>query len=166
MWPFGKKKQPSDPFAGIELPPLGGDTWQALWDRYVPDSGQADTIQGELIRAARRLNHEIAGNGCMNWDRDFEIFCEFASAHLGDGTFPAATTAFVRKTFADAITLGRWYVQRDNTEDDAARERLEEVGPAAEPESADLDKMEQLAELWCRAHPEPIPRAHDPQLDR
>jgi hypothetical protein len=48
-----------------------------LWQNYVPKSGQAETIQGELIRAIVKLQDEAQRNGNGNWDQGFEIFCQF-----------------------------------------------------------------------------------------
>lgn len=42
-----------------------------LWDRLVPDSGQCQTLQGEVIRIAGRVGHEVFDNGGINWDRSF-----------------------------------------------------------------------------------------------
>ena len=44
-----------------------------FWDYLVPPSGQAETAQGEIIRIAGRIQHEMLDNGCMNWDEDFKI---------------------------------------------------------------------------------------------
>ena len=42
-----------------------------LWDLLVPDSGQCQTLQGEVIRIAGRVGHEMYDNGGINWDRSF-----------------------------------------------------------------------------------------------
>ena len=42
-----------------------------LWDQLVPDSGQCKTLQGEAIRIAGRVGHEVFDNGGINWDRSF-----------------------------------------------------------------------------------------------
>lgn len=44
--------------------------WQ-LWDYLVPPSGKAQTAQGEMIRIAGKVYHELKDNGGMNWDNDF-----------------------------------------------------------------------------------------------
>lgn len=45
--------------------------YQKLWDYLVPPRGRARTAQGEAIRIAGRVSHEILDNGGMNWDGDF-----------------------------------------------------------------------------------------------
>lgn len=42
-----------------------------LWKYLVPPYGRAKTAQGELIRIAGRVRHEIWDNGCINWDDDY-----------------------------------------------------------------------------------------------
>ena len=42
-----------------------------LWNYLVPPSGRAKTAQGEIIRIAGRVQHELLDNGGMNWDDDF-----------------------------------------------------------------------------------------------
>lgn len=48
----------------------GNGAWQKefdeLWNELVPASGQAETLHGELIRAAGRLTHEYFNNGNLN----------------------------------------------------------------------------------------------------
>lgn len=45
--------------------------WQ-LWDYLVPESGRAQTAQGEMIRIAGRVWREFMVNGGANYDKDFE----------------------------------------------------------------------------------------------
>ena len=58
--------------------------WQ-LWDYLVPPSGKARTAQGEMIRIAGRVYHELKDNGGMNWDNDFRkmLKCFVKYAQLG-----------------------------------------------------------------------------------
>lgn len=61
--------------------------FQTLWDYLVPPYGKAQTAQGEIIRIAGRVQHEFLGNGCINWDEDFQkmldAFLEYLQ--LGNG---------------------------------------------------------------------------------
>jgi hypothetical protein len=50
----------------------------------VPPDGQADTIEGELLRAVEKLRREAQGNGNINWDEGFDILIRFLRAHLLD----------------------------------------------------------------------------------
>lgn len=55
---------------------------QALWDELVPPDGQANTVQGELIRATGRLTAEATRNGNINWSDQFELMLNFVVATL------------------------------------------------------------------------------------
>src|SRR5258705_7401439 len=48
-----------------------------LWRTYVPRSGQAETVRGELIRAVEKLRDEAHRNGNVNWDEGYEILARF-----------------------------------------------------------------------------------------
>ena len=55
-----------------------------IWQKFVPKSGQADTVQGEMLRAVEKLRDEARRNGNRNWDRGFEIFLTYLSEKLSD----------------------------------------------------------------------------------
>lgn len=53
-----------------------------IWKNLVPKEGQADNLQGELLRQVEKLRYEAQNNGNINWDSDFEFFCEFLKLSL------------------------------------------------------------------------------------
>lgn len=55
-----------------------------IWKSFVPKSGQAKTVQGELLRAVEKLRDEALGNGNMNWDKGFEILLIYLENKLTD----------------------------------------------------------------------------------
>jgi hypothetical protein len=57
---------------------------KVIWKNHVPKCGQSDTVEGELIRAVERLRHEAHVNGNINWDKGFEMFCEYIWNVLND----------------------------------------------------------------------------------
>jgi len=59
---------------------------QAIWREFVPPSGQAATVQGELLRAVEKLRDEAIRNGNGNWDKGFKILLRYLEAHLLDRT--------------------------------------------------------------------------------
>ena len=72
---------------------------RAIWKEFVPQSGQADTVQGELMRAVEKLRDEAIRNGNANWDKGFKILLRYLDQHLTDAAvFPKATRAATRKT--------------------------------------------------------------------
>ncbi len=42
----------------------------------IPERGQADTLQGELLREADKIRNEARNNGNINWDDNFSWFCD------------------------------------------------------------------------------------------
>lgn len=58
------------------------ETCKRIWKELVPKSGQADSLQGELLRQAEKLRNEAMDNGNLNWDNNFEWFCDFISETL------------------------------------------------------------------------------------
>jgi hypothetical protein len=125
-------------------------TWmkrhEELWGRLVPNSGQADTVQGELIRVTSRLTDEAHRNGNMNWDDGHELWCDFLEATLLDGdSFSEAELARI----ADALERARDFEHPDTSG---------HGGP--------LYLLSEMAVRWCDARTELIPHAHDPRLRR
>ena len=57
-----------------------------IWHNLVPKSGQAATVQGELLRAVEKLCWEAQNNGNGNWDKCFEMFIDFMQETLGAET--------------------------------------------------------------------------------
>jgi hypothetical protein len=55
-----------------------------IWKLFVPKSGQADTVQGELLRAVEKLRDEALRNGNGNWDEGYEIFLAYLESKLLD----------------------------------------------------------------------------------
>ncbi len=49
---------------------------QKMWKELVPEQGQADSLQGELLREIEKLRWEAKQNGNINWDDNFEFFCD------------------------------------------------------------------------------------------
>lgn len=117
--------------------------FRALWQSLVPDSGQASTVQGELIRSVGRLRDEAERNGNANWDEGHELFCDF-----------------IEITFQP---------MKLNNRD---RERIEIIlnrmrQPHVSYRNYELfDELEDYSVDWCKRHPEPIPKPNDPRQYR
>src|SRR4051794_30779676 len=116
-----------------------------LFDRLVPASGQASTVQGELVRCLFRLHREAMVNGNGNWDDGFRRMHGFMSTQLrsSGGLFSGAQQKQIK---AD---LARTRSGRNPCLDDAVWARLRHA-----------------VVLWCRAHAEPIAHTPDPALHR
>ena len=53
-----------------------------IWKNYVPKEGQANNLQGELLREIEKIRIEAQDNGNVNWDDDYSYFCDFISERL------------------------------------------------------------------------------------
>lgn len=112
-----------------------------LWQTYVPSRGQADTVQGELIRAIEKLRDEAQRNGNMNWSGDHEILL-----------------AFIRDTLVLADPGAAVVEEIDH---DVGR-----LLDAAHPETSDApyDRLTDRVVEWSRRHPDPVPHPPNPDL--
>ena len=119
-----------------------------LFDQLVPESGQAATVQGEVVRAVMKLSSDFVSNGYANWDAGYERLSAFALRHLGDGTFGPQTCVGIRSDIEHAQAYGRG--------EDYGGYDLE----------AAFDRLMQASVGWCRRHPDPIPHTPDPELKR
>ena len=61
------------------------DKHQELWEKLVPSSGAAATVQGEVIRISVRIHDELYRNGGANWDRDYKKMARAFLAHIALG---------------------------------------------------------------------------------
>lgn len=60
------------------------DECKYIWKNYVPKRGQADNLQGELLREIEKIRCEAQDNGNINWDDDYSYFCDFISNKLSE----------------------------------------------------------------------------------
>lgn len=129
-------------------PTLGAMRFEAeaaqLWRTYVPRSGQAATVQGELIRAVEKLRDEAQRNGNCNWDGGFEILAGFLRSRLVDsGIFSAQVVAEIEHDANRLLSFE--YPEIDD-------------GP--------YDRLTDRVVEWARAHPGPVPHQRNPDLHR
>ena len=113
-----------------------------LWRTYVPKRGQADTVQGELIRAVEKLRDEAQRNGNINWGRDHARLAEYVRDTLvSSGLFDADAEREIREDVGRLLTF-----EYPETED----------GP--------YDRLTDRLVEWSRQQPGPVPREPDPDL--
>lgn len=113
-----------------------------LWKTQVPPVGQADTVQGELLRCVAKLEDEARRNGNVNYDRGHARMARFVERVLLD---PAVFTP------EDLMVLHD-YLRR-------IRKRH-----LLSPEA--YDRLNDAVAEWCFVHPEPREHVHDPKLRR
>lgn len=115
-----------------------------IWRTYVPKSGQASTVQGELLRANEKLRDESHRNGNLNWDDGFEVLALYildtltASPDVSDGA-----KAQLRLDVERVLDF-----ERPNTEDDL------------------FDRIERAILDWCARNEVAVPRTPNPLLHR
>lgn len=82
------------------------ETAKFIWKTYVPKSGQAETVQGELLRAIEKLADEAQRNGNINFNEDCHgILIEFLRKYLNDEKiFDSATIKQINQDL-DTISI-------------------------------------------------------------
>src|SRR5262245_7516828 len=116
-----------------------------LWAQLVPKSGQASTVQGELIRCIGKAADEAYRNGNINWERGYERLIRFLATTLDDAqTFTAEERKKIREA-ASAIIAGF-------------------ESPDLSGRGSPYYLLTEMAVRWCTAHPEPVPHQADPTL--
>ncbi len=58
------------------------DECKYIWKNYGPKSGQANNLQGELLREIEEIRCEAQDDGNINWDDNHSYFCDFISKKL------------------------------------------------------------------------------------
>lgn len=121
------------------------DEQPKLWEKLVPPSGQADTLQGELIRCTGKLADEAYRNGNMNWENGYEKLVRFVGDNLND------STTFTRDEL-EAIAR-------------AVKKIIEDFDkPDTSGHGSPHYLLTEMAVRWCLAHPDPIPHRKNPNL--
>jgi hypothetical protein len=118
-----------------------------LWKELVPRSGQAATIQGELIRCTGKLADEAYRNGNINWDSGYEHMARFVGNTLND---PQTFTPGELLRLKAAVTEIIENFERPDVSGHGSPHYL----------------LTEMAVRWCLAHPESIPSVKDPDLRR
>jgi hypothetical protein len=116
-----------------------------LWQKYVPASGQADSVQGELIRCTGKVADEAYRNGNINWESGFERLVRYVGEKLND---PDTFSTDEIKKISDAVES----IVRDFDSPD--------ISGYGSP----YYFLTEMAVRWCLANPEPIPHDKDPSL--
>lgn len=90
-----------------------------LWDMLIPSSGAADTVQGEVIRIAARINDELDRNGGVNWDSDYRKMAKAYLVIIASGTALGSNKLSQAKTIISGLNknsegaeeLDKWAVE-------------------------------------------------------
>lgn len=115
-----------------------------IWQNYVPKRGQADTVQGELLRANEKLRDESQRNGNINWDEGHEILANYILDILVDSN--------------DVSNEAKKQLEND------IRRVLDYEDPYTEDDL--FDRIEKTIFDWYLYNKIPIHREHNPKLHR
>jgi hypothetical protein len=137
-------------FGYIGMPLRKSKSWQEqfeqLWNELVPGSGQAETIQGEMVRAIGRLTDEAYRNGNGNWDDGYCILVQYLRDHLVDSTvFNKFEIDEVKKCLERILDYER---------------------PDISGSSTCYYRLAEKVVRWCLSKKSPIPHKKNPALYR
>src|SRR5690348_5721274 len=120
------------------------DEAHTIWNEQVPSQGQAETVQGELLRCVEKLRWEAQTNGNVNWDDQFELLAAFIEKTL------EASGVFDAEAMSEILA-------------DIARLRDYEM-----PEASDdpYDRLSDRVVEYSRAQDGPVPHTPDRRLRR
>ena len=116
---------------------------QYIWKTYVPKSGQAQTVQGELLRAIEKLADEARRNGNINFNENCHgIFIDYLRKYLTDSTIFDEQT--IRQINID----------------------LDRISVESEPYTADdlYDRLRERIIDWYLKNTAPIPHIENPKM--
>ena len=129
-----------------------------IWNRWVPQRGQSQVLQGELLRQIERLPYEAQSNENRNWNDDLLYYCDFLRSTLreADCLTPeeqeAVNAALVRLRSCGEVAYR--YYQGEISDEELAEDYNGELAY----QNNDLyDRVCDAIALFYRANPNPIP---------
>lgn len=141
----------------INLNGTNNDIARWIWNHLVPNSGQAHSIQGEILRVIENLRWEAQENGNINWDEGFEMCIDFLQNTLGNEK-SFSKEARIQIT-ADLKRLKN-FILPDQLINKSQASQLPYV------EDDLYDRLTDHLIQFCRQHPQVIQRNHDPRQYR
>lgn len=146
----------SPPNSYEELCEYGGwlrdtsDRVSDLWKKLVPKEGEAETIQGEMVRAIGRIKGDYYKNGFGNWYSYYYDLSQFLAVHLADeSTFNPFTVNILRADIRALHACGLRCMHMDDLE----QTFLDSINDEEEI----FLRLDAAIVVWCERHPEPIP---------
>lgn len=118
------------------------------WDKLVPKEGEAESVQGELVRSILRLEGEYWRNGMMNMGEGYyDSMVEYIKETLGTDE---SISLVARKVLLEDAAV----VLSANYENIVRKSSIFEV---TDIESA-MFRIKMLIGFWCKTQPELIAR--------
>lgn len=120
-----------------------------LWKKLVPEEGEAETVQGEMVRAIGRIQGDYYSNGFGNWHQCYGL-SQFLVVHLADeSTFTPFTVSVLRADIRALDSCGQRCMYGGNLE----RTFLDSINDMEEI----FPRLDAAIVVWCERHPELIP---------
>lgn len=92
--------------------------YDTLFDLLVPQSGEAESLQGELVRAIRKLESDYYRNGSEHFFSHYRGLATFLRKHLRlKSLFDEATIRQIEQDIEIMKQHGRGYVDYEEGED-------------------------------------------------
>ena len=135
-----------------------------IWKNYVPNSGQATCLQGELLREIEKIRYEAQDNGNINWNDDYSYCCDFIRKSL------SAQSIFTKEEKEEIILIMSYlkecgeYAQKFNagkiTPNNVVVENLSYIDDNLYDRICDkIGKMQ-------KSNPKPLPYKQNPKIKR
>ena len=129
-----------------------------IWNRWVPQRGHAQVLQGELLRQIERLRYEAQHNENRSWNDDLLYYCDFLRSTLREADCltleerDRVNAALVRLRSCGEVAF-RYYKG-----DISDQELAEDYNGELAYQNNDLyDLVCDAIALFYRANPNPIP---------
>lgn len=151
---FKKKKEVTVNLRDLivaDYTPLYPEECRFIWKTYVPEKGQSEILQGELLRQIEKLRNEAKDNGNINWDSDFSYFCEFIKRTLCNMSIYTEEEMARITVIMDYIKYCGEYASRLGDSEDA------EVNSIAYTKDNLYDIIADAVGKLQNVHPDPIP---------
>jgi hypothetical protein len=120
------------------------DRMRELERELVPIGGEAETLQGELVRCIQNLSDEAFRNGYINWSEGHEEFIEVLQLFLCD-----------KETFEPQILQ---QIQNDLGHIQKSGRTLQAEGELSDLAYESVTRVASRVVEWCDAHPKLIYR--------
>lgn len=129
------------------------DELSDLWKKLVPKEGEAETIQGEMVRAIGRTKGDYYRNGFGNWYPHYYKLSQFLATYLIDeSTFKPFTLSVLHADIRALNAYGNSVMAAGNPYESFHFSLFETTGI----EEA-FERLDAAIAVWCKRHPELIP---------
>lgn len=138
-----------------------------IWKNFIPKSGQVNNLQGELLRQLEKLRYEAQNNGNINWDSNFEYFCNFLNITLCNcGALSDEEKLYVSNALSKIKAVGQvaFYYNNGEISDEEMEEKYNFELAYVDDDLYDV-VADAIAALYI-SHKQPIPYEVNPDIHR